>query len=90
MVADFLNMPEIVTLFRSTHERIYQAFGEWDQDFGLCNQDGLSDTWAATYSGWMTGYVTTLHGIRNVQSALPFGILLTLRDPVSCLHAPIS
>lgn len=54
MAVSFMNMPEIVALFRSTHERIYQALGEWDQDFALCNQDGLSDTWAATYSGWMT------------------------------------
>lgn len=55
MVAELLHFPEIVTLFRNTHQRLYQDFGRWDQNLAGCA--GLSPTWAATYSEWMTSYV---------------------------------
>lgn len=58
LVAKFVGFPEIVTLFRNTHERLYQDFVRWDQDLNGCG--GLSSTWAATYSEWMTSYVAHL------------------------------
>lgn len=58
VVADFMAFPEIIALFRRTHERLYQVFGSIDHDLAGCNQAGASATWAATYSEFMTKSVT--------------------------------
>ncbi|PSK34076.1 hypothetical protein B9Z65_8402 [Elsinoe australis] len=61
LVAKFVGFPEIVTLFRNTHERLYQDFVRWDQDLNGCG--GLSSTWAATYSEWMTSHLSSRNAV---------------------------
>lgn len=53
-VVDFIAFPEIVSLFRRTHERIYQVLGAIDNELYACNAPGVSGTWAISYSHWMT------------------------------------
>lgn len=65
IVADFLGFHDTITLFRRTHQRLYQMFGTIDQNFAACNQPGVLATWADTYSEWMTGCVQNMDLLRN-------------------------
>lgn len=59
IVAAFVAFPDVITEFRRTHERLYQILGVWDQGFEGCGVPGLGATWAATYSEWMTRFVSS-------------------------------
>lgn len=59
IAAQFMGLDDTIALFRTTHERLYQLFGEFDEELRCSNrgQSGASPTWAATYSQWMTRQV---------------------------------
>lgn len=60
LAARFMQFEQIISLFRQTHERLYQALGKIDSDLAQCkqqedqNQQKAEITWAAAYSTYMT------------------------------------
>lgn len=69
IVASLIGLPEMVELFRTTHQRLYLVFAAWDEGLAGCGLPGAAATWAATYSEWMTSHLASRGGVYTDAAA---------------------